>query len=193
LGDHKRPSTTDKAWRTHCHHELYCHCLALVQSVLLRESQPKICLYPIHTVILTTTAPLSRAALPERRRSDHRRCWDRHCWLPRDEVVCPKEEQAGGGIRSFARSGKGMEVRGMSLDSKPSETCMACAFISAHGIYDHVLMRRLGISCVARDSCLGPVRELSNHKIDGNRYMIQYETCNSLHRLEWRSLVKSKA
>jgi hypothetical protein len=161
LGDHKRPSTTDKAWRTHCHHELCCHGLALVQSLFLRESQPNICLYPIHTVILTTTAPLSRATIPERWRSYHRRCWDRHCRLSRNEVVCAKEEQADGSIRSFARSAKRMEVRGVSLNSKPSETCMSCAITGAHGIYDHVLMRRLGITWVARDSCLRRVRELS--------------------------------
>jgi len=38
LGNHKRPSTTDKAWRTHRYHKLYRHCLALVQSLLLCES-----------------------------------------------------------------------------------------------------------------------------------------------------------
>jgi hypothetical protein len=173
LGNHECPSTTDKARCTHRHHELCCHCLALVQSLFLRESQPNIWLYHIHTVILTTTAPFSRAALSERWRSDHRRCWDGHCRLSRNEVVCAKEEQADGRVRSFARSTEGMEVRGVSLNSKPSDTSMACSITSAHGICDYVLMRRLGIVCVGRDSCLGRFWELSNYGGDGKRYMIQ--------------------
>lgn len=40
LGDYKCPSTKDEAWRTHCHYELYCYSLTLVQPLFLCESQP---------------------------------------------------------------------------------------------------------------------------------------------------------
>lgn len=45
-----------------------------------------------HTDILATTAPLSRAALPDRRRFDHCRCRVRQCQPSGNKSVSAKEE-----------------------------------------------------------------------------------------------------
>ena len=61
-----------------------------------------------HTDILATTAPLSRAALPDRRRFDHCRCRVRQCQPSGNKSVSAREEQGDGSTRCFERSAKGI-------------------------------------------------------------------------------------